>query len=270
MELKGKVAVITGGAAGMGRAVAERLLKEGARVVLWDLSREALDKTIRELSSLGDVRGYDLDVSNRGAVAAAAKRMRAEVGRADILDNNAGVVYGGDFLTCPEETLQRTVDVNLTAVMWCIRELLPDMIAKGNGHIIMMSSACGLLGVPGLAAYAATKHAVIGLAESIRLELAANGHKGIGMTIVCPSFVNTGMFSGVKPPLLTPWLTPEVMAEKIVSAMKRNRLYVREPFMVKLVPVLKGFAGTALLDLLGRLLGMNSSMAGFRGRAPKP
>lgn len=265
MEIKGKVVLITGGAAGMGRAVAKRFLRAGARVVLWDLNPAALEGAVKDLSPLGEVRGYALDVTDRAAVRETAERVRRDVGGVDILDNNAGVVSGGDFLDAPEDKLIRTMEVNLNAVMWCTRAFLPGMIEKSSGHVVMMASASGLLGVPGLAVYAASKHAVIGLSESIRLELAKNGHGAIGMTIVCPSFVNTGMFDGIKPPLLTPWLEADVMAEKIFSAVEDNRLYIREPALIKLVPLLKGVANTAILDWVSRLIGMDKAMNTFKG-----
>ena len=125
----------------------------------------------------------------------------------------------------------------------------------------MNASAAVLLGVPGMAAYSGTKHAVIGFAESLRLELRRGGHDGVGMTIVCPSFIDTGMFPDTAPPLFTPWLKPEALAEKIVAAVKANRLYVREPAMVKLIPLLKALP-RAVGDLLCSLTGMDRSLQG--------
>ena len=260
MKIAGKIALITGGANGIGKAVARRLLRGGARVVLWDLNPAALESACKELAAEGDARGYALDVTNRQAVAETAVRVRREIGEVDILDNNAGVVYGGDFLTCPEEHLLRTIEVNVNAAMWCTRAFLPGMIAKGSGSIVMMASASGLMGVPGMPAYAASKHAVIGLAESIRLELRKQGHDGIKLCIVCPSFVKTGMFEGVKPPLLTPWLETDFIADKIYEGVLKDRLYVLEPFMVKLVPALKGLLSSSMLDWVGELLGMHKAM----------
>ena len=244
MEIKGRLALVTGGAGGIGRAAAAELLRRGARVALWDQDAAALEKAKASLSPLGEVFVDALDLRDRAAIARAAAKLRAAAGEVDLLDNNAGVVFGGDFLAVSEEKLAATVDVNLNAVMWCTREFLPSMIRRGQGHLVFMSSASGLLGVPGLAAYAASKHAVIGLAESLRLELKKAGCRGVGMTIACPSFVNTGMFEGVE----------------------RDRLYVRAPWLVKLVPLVKGLAGTRALDALGALLGMDRAMDGFTGR----
>jgi all-trans-retinol dehydrogenase (NAD+) len=268
MNVEGRVVLITGGAGGIGKALAARFLKAGARVVLWDADAAGLEATCRELSGLGEVRGYALDITDRKKVAETAALVEAEVGGVDILDNNAGIVFGSDFLTCPEEKLLRTIEVNVNAVMWCTRAFLPGMIRRGRGHVVMMSSAAGLLGVPGMAAYAASKHAVIGFAESIRLELRKQGHRGVGMTIVCPSFVKTGMFEGTKPPLLAPWLSPDALSGKIFDAVLNDRLYVREPFLIKLVPLLKGLGGTVLVDFVGKTLGMHSAMDHWTGRRP--
>lgn len=265
MDVRNKIALITGGAGGIGKALALRFLKGGSRVVLWDVDPAVLEAAVRELSAEGEVRGYALDVTDRRKVAETAERVRRDVGEVDILDNNAGMVVGGDFLACPEERLLRTMEVNVHGVMWCTRAFLPGMLRKGAGHIIMMSSAAGLLGVPGMAAYAASKHAVIGLAESIRLELRRRGRRGVRISIVCPSFVRTGMFEGVKPPFGTPWLSPERIAGKIYEGVLRDRLYTREPFMVKLIPILKGFMSPSILDRMGDLLGMNEAMDHWKG-----
>jgi len=267
MNIRGKVVLITGGAGGIGKSLARRFLSGGAVVVLWDINPEALAAAKKELTSGGGKVFTDaLDISDRAAVDEAAQRVRSGIGDVDILDNNAGIVAGGDFLTVSEDSLARTIAVNVNAVMWCTRAFLPSMVAKGSGHIIMMASAAGLLGVPGMAAYSASKHAVIGLAESLRLELRKKGADGVKMTIVCPSFVNTGMFDGVAPPLLTPWLEPEELAGKIYEAVLAGRLYVREPFMVKLVPALRGLPSSTLVDWLGRVLGMDSAMDHWTGR----
>lgn len=267
MKIKGTLALVTGGAGGIGKAVAAGLLRRGARVALWDLDPAALEKVKSELSPSGEVFVQALDLRDRAAIARSAAELRAKLGDVDILDANAGVVFGGDFLTMSEDRLAATIDVNVNAVMWCTREFLPGMLRRGQGHLVFMSSASGLLGVPGLAAYAASKHAVIGLAESLRLELKRSGQRGVGLTIVCPSFVSSGMFAGAKPPLLAPWLAPEDVAARVVAAIESNRRYVRAPWLVELIPLVKGFAGTRVLDALGGLLGMDRAMDTFAGHS---
>ncbi|MFH1725435.1 MAG: SDR family oxidoreductase [Elusimicrobiota bacterium] len=264
-DLAGKTAVITGGAGGLGRAVALRLVKTGAKVALWDLDEERLGRAVAELrESGGEARGYALDAADPAAVREAAERVRAELGPVDLLHNNAGIIFPGGFLDSSEEQLHKTVDVNLKSYLWCTKAFLPAMVERGSGHIVMTASAAGLLGVPEMAAYSATKHAVVGLAESLRLELRNKGVRGVGITIVCPSFIATGMFEGARPPLLTSWLTPEGVAEKIVEAVRKDRLYVREPFLVKLVPLIKALPSARLRDWLGDIIGMHRSMESFR------
>ncbi|MFI5350314.1 MAG: SDR family oxidoreductase [Elusimicrobiota bacterium] len=267
MEIDRRVVLITGGAGGIGRALAARFLKAGAKVVLWDVDAAAVEAACKELSGLGPVRGYALDITDRRKVAETAALVEREVGTVDILDNNAGIVHGADFLACPEEKLLSTIEVNVNAVMWCTRAFLPGMIRSGRGRVVMMASAAGMLGVPGMAAYSASKHAVIGFGESLRLELIKQGHRGVGITIVCPSFVKTGMFEGTRPPLLAPWLSPDALAGKIFDAVLKDRLYVREPWLVKLIPLMKGLGGTPLVDLVGAVLGMHTAMDAWTGRA---
>ncbi len=266
-SVKGKVALITGGALGMGKEVAKLFAKDGAKIVLWDLREEDLSKAAEELRGLGaEVYTYVCDVTKRDMVYETAEKVKKEVGFVDILDNNAGIVFGGPLWEVDDEKLFKTIDVNVNGIIWCTKAFLPDMMERNEGHIIMMASAAGLLGVPGLAAYCASKHAVIGLSDSLRVELKKIGKTGIKITIVCPSFVKTGMFEGVKPPLLNPWLTPEGMAKKIYNAVLKEKPYVLEPFIVKTVPFLKGISTTAVMDWVGGVLGMHKSMDTWIGR----
>ena len=262
LELKGKTALITGGAGGLGLATARALGREGSRVALWDINGKKINDAVSALRADGiTATGWELDVTDPAAVRAGAISLEREFGPIDILDNNAGVHTPGDFLSATDADIKRQVDVNLNSYFHCARAFVPGMAARNSGHVIMIASAAGLLGVPGMAAYSATKHAVIGFAESLRLELRRDGKTGVGFTIVCPSFIDTGMFPDTKPPLFTPWLKPEVLAEKIVAAIKADRLYVREPAMVKLIPLLKALP-RAVGDSLCALTGMDRSLRG--------
>lgn len=262
LELKGKTALITGGAGGLGFATALALGREGMRVALWDLNGERIETCVRELRAAGiTAKGWALDVTDPAAVRAGALQVERELGPVFLLNNNAGVHTPGDFLESSDADIKRQVEVNLNSYFWCAKTFVPGMVKRNEGHIIMIASAAGLLGVPGMTAYSATKHAVVGFAESLRLELRRGGAAAVGVTIVCPSFIDTGMFPNTTPPLFTPWLKPEALAEKIVSAVKARRLYVREPSMVKLIPLLKALP-RLMSDALCSLTGMDRSLQG--------
>lgn len=262
LELKGKTALITGGAGGLGLATARALGREGVRIALWDIDGGRIEAAVATLRAEGvTAKGWALDATDRTAVRAGALQVEREFGHVDLLDNNAGIHRPGDFLNAPDEDILRQVDVNLNSYLWCAKAFVPGMVARNSGHIVMIASAAGLLGVPGMAVYSAVKHAVVGFAESLRLELRRGGTTGVGTTIVCPSFIDTGMFPDTTPPLFTPWLKPETLADKIVAAVKADRLYVLEPAMVKLVPLLKALPG-AVGDALCSLTGMDRSLRG--------
>jgi len=262
LDLNGRTALITGGAGGLGLATARALAREGAKVALWDINGKKIEEAVSALRAEGaTAKGWAIDVTDPQAVRAGALEVERELGPVFLLDNNAGVHAPGDFLSSTDDDIKRQVDVNLNSYFHCTRAFLPGMIRRGEGHLIMIASAAGLLGVPGMAAYSGTKHAVIGFAESLRMELRRSGADGIGMTIVCPSFIDTGMFPGTTPPLFTPWLKPEALAEKIVAAVKANRLYLREPAMVKLIPLLKALP-RAVGDWMCSLIGMDRSLQG--------
>lgn len=266
LDLNGKIALITGGAGGLGLATARALGREGMIVALWDNNGERIESAIENLTANGvTAKGWVVDVTDPTAVRATATKVEAELGPVFLLDNNAGVHSPGDFLQSTDHDNQRQIAVNLNSYLYCSQAFIPGMIARGEGHVVMIASAAGLLGVPGMAVYSATKHAVVGFAESLRLELCRGGVAAVNITIVCPSFIDTGMFPNTTPPLFTPWLKPEELAEKIVSAVKSNRLYVREPFMVQLIPLLKALP-RAVGDLLCHVTGMDRSLRGHPTR----
>jgi all-trans-retinol dehydrogenase (NAD+) len=267
-SVKGKIVLITGGAMGMGKDLARKFAKDGARLVLWDLRQADLDKTAEELKGLGaEVHTYVCDVTKREMVYDIASKVKKDVGIVDILDNNAGIVYGGNFLDVPDEKHFKCIDVNVNGILWCTKAFLPDMVKRNDGHLINMASAAGLIGVGGLAVYCATKHAVVGFSDALRVELKRMKISGVKITIVCPSFVQTGMFDGVKPPMFTPWLSTEVMSQKIYSGCLNEKYFVREPLMVKFIPFLKGITTTRVMDFTGTILGMNSAADSWHGRA---
>ncbi|MFW6113508.1 MAG: SDR family NAD(P)-dependent oxidoreductase, partial [Actinomycetota bacterium] len=149
--------------------------------------------------------------------------------------------------------------------MWMIKAFMGDMIASNDGHIINIASAAGLTCVPLMANYCASKAAVVNFTDSLRMEMKRLGHKGVRFTIICPSYVQTGMFEGVKPPLVTPWMTTDEMCDKIYEGYHKNKKMVAEPFMVKLVPALRGLSPRFAYDVFSVFLGVSRSMEEWRG-----
>ncbi len=188
-DLEGKVAVVTGGASGIGRALADRFAAAGLKLVLADVEREALDRAVAELARGGaEAIGVPTDVRDPGAVRALADRTLAAFGAVHVVCNNAGVLPLGPILETTVEDWRWLVEVNLLGVAYGVAVFGPILVEQGVGHIVNTASAAGLLPPPGLGAYAATKHAVVGLSETLYLELQGTG---VGVSVLCPALVNT-------------------------------------------------------------------------------
>lgn len=191
-DLTGKVAVVTGGASGIGLAMAQRFAAAGAKLMLGDIEAEALERTIVMLRAEGhDVDGLQGDVAKADDVEALASRTYDRYGAAHIVCNNAGVVT---FKPAWEQTLDDwkwVLGVDLWGVIHGIRSFVPRMIAGGEvGHIVNTASTAGLLGFAGIAPYVAAKMGVVGASESLLNDLRAAGHR-IGVSVICPGAVRT-------------------------------------------------------------------------------
>jgi NAD(P)-dependent dehydrogenase (short-subunit alcohol dehydrogenase family) len=194
-QLEGKVAVVTGGASGIGLALANRFAREGMRVVVADVERGALDEATEALADefgADDVAGVLTDVRDEVAVDALAAATFERFGTAHVLCNNAGVGVGGLAWTVPADRWRWIVDVNLLGVAHGVRSFVPRMIEQGEGHVVNTASAAGILTGPGMAPYFATKHAVVALSESLHFDLQLTG-AAIGVSVLCPEWVRTNI-----------------------------------------------------------------------------
>ena len=271
----GKVVLVTGGAMGMGRLYAAHAVAEGAKaVVLWDLDPDALEATRAELAAQGGrVLAHVVDVSSPPAVMEAAARVRAEAGDPDIVVNNAGVVRSKPFWEHdPVADIEFVVRINVLGVMHVARAFLPAMIANGReARVLNVASASGLLSVPRMSVYTASKWAVIGWSDSLRLELQRAGHRRVKVTTLIPSYIKTGMFAGARAPLLTPLLEPGDVVDRAWAAMKAGKPRLFLPWTVALSHALRGLLPLPAWDwLAGRVFKVYSSMDAFTGRAPRP
>ena len=264
--VRGKTVLITGAAMGMGREMAFLFAKDGARLALWDINREKLEKTVSELKNITpEVASYEVDLADTAKTKQAADAVHREIGAVDILVNNAGFVAAGLFQDVPIEKHIKTININTNAVMLCTHLFLPDMIQKKEGHIVNMASAAGLMAVPDLTSYSASKFAVVGFTESLRMELRQMKLKEIHTTTVCPSLVTTGMFDGMKAPTLSPTLTPQQMASKIFDGVKKNKIYVKAPFIVNTIPLTKALLPPNAFAFVNETLKVNTALDTWKG-----
>lgn len=276
----GSTVLLTGAARGMGELYARRAAREGAAAIaLWDVDGERAEALAAELAAAPatarggrkpEVRAYTVDLSDREAIQRTARLSCDELGTPDILVNNAGIVRGALFWEHdPERDIELTMRVNALAPMWLTRELLPEMVADAGRpkRILNIASAAGTLANPRMSVYAASKWAMIGWSESVRLELEREGHGHVSVTTFCPSYISTGMFAGARGPLLTPIMTPEKAVRAAWEGMLAGVPIVSKPWTVKLAMALRGVLPTRAWDAVaGRVFHVYSSMDRFTGR----
>lgn len=270
--IRSSAVLITGGARGMGELYARRAVAGGARAVaLWDIDLERADALATTLSRSGvDVRAYRVDIADLSSIREGLEAVRAELGTPDILINNAGIVRGAPFWEHDQERdIEATMRINAIAAMQLTREVLPDMILDRSRpkRILNIASAAGTLANPNMSVYAASKWAMIGWGESVRLELQRAGHRHVKVTTFCPSYVSTGMFAGARGPLLTPIMTPREATRAAWNGMLRGTPMVSRPWTVKLAMALRGLLPTRVWDAIAdRVFRVYSSMDRFTGR----
>ncbi|MEZ5003209.1 MAG: SDR family NAD(P)-dependent oxidoreductase [Chitinophagales bacterium] len=270
-NFRNKTVLITGGANGIGKLLGSKSLKEGAaKLIIWDISQEALQATTAEFKSKGfqNVYPYKVDIANVDSIEKAATEVLLEIGNVDILINNAGIVIGESFRDHTAMDIDNTIKINIGGVMHVTRVFLPDMLRQGSGHIVNISSASAFIGNPKMSVYAGSKWAVLGWSESLRLELEQEPGE-LKVTTICPSYIDTGMFDGVKAPILFPLLQPEDITTKIIQAIKNNEVIVKAPDNVNLVPVFRSILPPRVFDFFADKLGVYSSMKKFKGHTKK-
>jgi NAD(P)-dependent dehydrogenase (short-subunit alcohol dehydrogenase family) len=219
----GKVVAITGGARGIGRATAEQLVREGARVAIGDLDPQLTESVAGELG--GETVGLELDVTDRASFAAFLDGVEERLGPVDVLVNNAGIMPLGDFAEEDDATSQRIIDINVHGVLTGTKLAIRRMRPRRSGHVINVASMVGKVSPPGGATYVASKHAVVGLTEAVALE---NADFGLDFSIVMPVVVNTELGAGIKATRGVKPVEAEDVAGAIVDTIKvpRRDVYV--------------------------------------------
>lgn len=224
MELHDRVAVVTGGASGIGRALCRRFSADGARVVVVvDVDGEGAAAVAADIGGLG----IRCDVSQEDEVAALVEQVERAHGPIDLFCSNAAVFTGAGPLDTALDTWQRQWEINVLAHVHAVRAVLPGMLARGEGYLLHTASAAGLLTSHGNLPYAVTKHAVVGLAEWLSVTY---GHRGIGVSCLCPSGVNTPMLASTalaaSPALVGAVAEPEEVADLVVRALAEERFLI--------------------------------------------
>lgn len=270
-EFNRKNVLITGGASGIGKIMGRIALEKGAaNLIIWDMNQKGLDESKTELSLLGKVHTYKVNVSDADEIASAYEKVKEDVGYVDILVNNAGVVRGNSTFDMQKVSdVHLTMDVNATAPMLVALAMLPDMLQRNSGHICNIASAAGMLGVPKLSVYCASKWAVVGWTESLRIELKQKRSR-VKVTCIAPYFINTGMFDGVDSKVFS-ILEPEATAKKIIGAICRDKDFKGIPFAYHFIRFWQGVLPNSLFDFIfGRIFGVYSVMDHFTGRKATP
>ncbi|XP_047360316.1 estradiol 17-beta-dehydrogenase 11-like [Vespa velutina] len=238
-DISGEIALVTGAAGGLGRAIAIGLANHGVIVVIWDINQNGIEETMELIKAAGGTcYGYVCDVRNSDDIYKTAEIVREEVGQVNILVNNAGVINIGNFLDIPDNLLNRTMEINIMSQFWTVKAFLPAMIKSNKGHIVSIASAAGHVGCPKLVDYCTSKHAVAGFIESLRLELEYEGYN-INTTVISPYIIrNTGMnIEGVA--RFASSLSPNEVAEKTIISLRCNKHIVIIPAFLKILIILK-------------------------------
>ena len=211
-SLEGKVAIVTGGSAGLGKATIIKFAQEGAIVINWDINTERGEALVAELSALGVKSAfYQVNTSDKASVQSAADEVIKNFGRIDILVNNAGITRDATLLKMTDEQWQQVIDINLSGVYNCTRVVAPFMVQNGFGRIISISSVVGLFGNFGQTNYAAAKAGVIAMTQTWAKEL---GRKGVNANAVAPGFIHTEILNAM----------PEDVLDKMRSKVPLQRL----------------------------------------------
>jgi NAD(P)-dependent dehydrogenase (short-subunit alcohol dehydrogenase family) len=263
VDLRGRVAVVTGAARGIGRATALELSARGARVAGCDKDGGELEATLADCRALGtDTFGMEVDVGEAGQLRGFAERVERDFGPTFCLVNNAGVGVAGGFFDTEPEDWEWLLRVNLWGVIHAVRAFVPPMRARGAGRVVNVASASGYCNLPGLAAYGTTKYAVVGLSEALRAELLPSG---VAVSVVCPGLVQSSILDAARVVGVADTEArrealrelyrkrgqlPEVVAKVIVDAAQNGKALVPATSEAWLLYLMKRFAPSALPWLL--------------------
>jgi NAD(P)-dependent dehydrogenase (short-subunit alcohol dehydrogenase family) len=248
--LSGTSAAVTGGGRGIGRAIALRLAGAGARVAIGDIDLPAAESVAEQIGT--GAFAFGLDVTDSGQFDAFLAAAEERHGPLRVVVNNAGVDWVGPFHEEPDEVTKREIGINLYGTTVGSKLALARMLPRQDGHLVNVASGVGRVPLPGSATYAATKHGVVGLTESLRLEYRRSG---VRFTVIQPAQVETGMIDGQARPLALPIVSPDEVAQAVLDALLNHRFEVWVPrsqaATAKLAAILPRRAREVIMRMLG-------------------
>jgi NAD(P)-dependent dehydrogenase (short-subunit alcohol dehydrogenase family) len=254
-SLSGKVVAITGGARGIGKTTAAALVRKGCRVAIGDLDLELAKRTAAELG--GGTIALPLNVTDRDSFAAFLEETERQLGPLDILVNNAGIMPVTRFMEEGDDSIRRQIDINVYGLIAGTQLALERMLPRRSGHVVNLASSVGKAGVPGIATYSGTKHAVVGFTEAVRAELRDSG---VEFSYVMPVTVNTALTEGVPDTRGVKKVEPEEVAEAIVEALETSRVDVFIPRSLKYTVAVGGILPRRWREAVARFMGVDTIM----------
>ena len=266
MKIQGNTVLITGGCSGIGKIMGRMCLEKGAsRLVIWDINGKAVEAVVKEFSSLGSVYGHQVDISSPESIDKAYEDTKDACGDVDILINCAGIVTNNKpFAEQTDLDIIRTIDINTKGAMFVTLRYINDMRSRNAGHICNITSSAGMLSLPKMALYAASKWGATGWSDSVRIELQREKSQ-VHVTTIAPYFIDTGMFAGIRS--LFKIQKPETVARKTLRAIEHDRGYKGIPFTQHFIRLMQGIFPVRWFDFIfGDICGLYRVMDHFTGR----
>jgi NADP-dependent 3-hydroxy acid dehydrogenase YdfG len=271
-SLSGKVAAITGAARGIGKATAKALVQKGCRVAIGDLDLPLAEQTAAELG--GGTIALRVDVTDRASLEGFLDEAEKQLGPLDVMVNNAGIMPVTPFMEEGDDSIHRQIEINVYGVVTGTQLALERMLPRRSGHVVNLASSAGKAGVPGIATYSGTKHAVVGFTEAMRAEFRDSG---VNFTYVMPVTVNTALTEGVSDTRGVKKVEPEEVGNAIVDALEVSRVDVYIPRSLKYTVAVGGILPRGVREAMARLMGVDkilttvdpSSRRAYEERASK-